>query len=435
MKAPILGIQMIKSETKRSFESGTGEVLSGDRMGESIRKRKRKGADEEVPNKPLYTGRYLVVFNSQARSMSISRRVFEAKLGFKVASSSDFTTQQVSEEAIKNADAYIIDELGIALIDGEEGQRAQVANDDEVLIVEPEKVCYVPEEFGNDSVAATTGTWGLQSTNVLNSRYSGRGVKVAILDTGMDLTHPDFSSRNIVHKTFVPNEAVQDLHGHGTHCIGTACGHSDPQGLRYGVAYDAQIYAGKVLNNMGSGAQTWIINGMAWAANNRCKVISMSICSRVHAGSGIDLAYERAGQYALSNGSIVVAAAGNDSRRNLGVLNPVSSSANCPSVLAVGAVDSGMGMANFSNRAINPGQVIDIVGPGVQVYSSWPVPLRYNTISGTSMATPHVAGILALLWEQYPTWSPTQIIQQMRNLARNLGLPLIDMGSGLVVSP
>src|SRR5690606_34612384 len=200
------------------------------------------------------------------------------------------------------------------------------------------------------------------------------------------------------------------VHGHGTHCIGSACGSVDVNGQRYGVAPESLIYAGKVLSNEGSGAQSWILNGITWAANNGCKVISMSLGSQVFPGQSYDLAYERAAQFAVSKGAALVAAAGNESRRSWNQFNPVGSPADCPSILSVAALDSELAVADFSNRAINPTGLVDISGPGVQIYSSWPMPMRYRTISGTSMATPHVAGITALLWEQNPEASPEQII-------------------------
>ena len=100
----------------------------------------------------------------------------------------------------------------------------------------------------------TQATWGLQATKVVNCCRTGRGVRVAVLDTGFDLTHPDFQGRTITTKSFVSGEEVQDGHGHGTHCIGTAMGAKCPPVLpRYGIAHEAEIYAGKVLSNAGSG--------------------------------------------------------------------------------------------------------------------------------------------------------------------------------------
>ncbi|MDF2780635.1 MAG: peptidase and in kexin sedolisin, partial [Geminicoccaceae bacterium] len=104
------------------------------------------------------------------------------------------------------------------------------------------------------------------------------GIRLAVLDTGMDLQHPDFATRAVQSQSFVTGQAVQDGHGHGTHCIGTACGPAAPQRLpRYGVATNAEVFAGKVLSNQGSGADRGILAGIQWAMVNRCAVVSMSL--------------------------------------------------------------------------------------------------------------------------------------------------------------
>ncbi len=172
-----------------------------------------------------------------------------------------------------------------------------------------------------------------------------------MLDTGFDTRHPDFGERSLTTFSFVPNETVEDQHGHGTHCIGIACGQTDTQRIRYGVATGADMYVGKVLSNRGSGAQAWVLDGMTWAANQGCRVLSMSLGSRVFPGQSYDIAYERAAQFALSKGTLIVAAAGNESRRSKNQFSPVGSPADCPSILAVGAIDSLLQIADFSNRA------------------------------------------------------------------------------------
>jgi subtilisin family serine protease len=140
-------------------------------------------------------------------------------------------------------------------------------------------------------------------------------------------------------------------------------------------------------------------------------------------------------QRALKRGTLIVAAAGNESRRDTGVINPVGRPANSPSIMAVGALDSDLNIAYFSNRGINPqGGQVDIAGPGVNIYSSWPMPTQYRTISGTSMATPHVAGIAALHAEASGLRG-----QELWNLlvktARRLTLASEDVGAGLVQAP
>jgi len=137
-------------------------------------------------------------------------------------------------------------------------------------------------------------------------------MRVAVLDTGMDLTRPDFAGRNIIPASFVPGQTPQDGHSHGTHCIGTACGPLNPPGntRRYGIAYQSSILVGKVLNNSGSGMQGWILAGINWAIQNRATVISMSLGSPVTLGTPFSPAYEQAAQAALNNGCLIVAAAG-----------------------------------------------------------------------------------------------------------------------------
>lgn len=418
MKRPILGKQTFLKENNnnvQSFEKFMKEVY-----------------ESQNDEKPLYTGRYLICL-TEGKTFENVKKLFESKLGFKIANSTDFKNEEITEAKIKDADAFIYEELGVALVSGEDEQIRLLESTSNGFILEPEKIVYIPDDA--PASLNSPSTWGINVTNVINSKYTGKNVKVAVLDTGLDLSHPDFNNRNIFSCSFVPNEAVQDLHGHGTHCIGTACGDIDNNNLRYGVAKDAIIYVGKVLNNQGSGAQSWILNAMTWAVNNGCKVISMSLGSRVFPGQSYDLAYERAAQFALSNGTVVVAAAGNDSRRSLNQFRPVSSPADCPSILAVAALDLNLNVADFSNRSINPSGQIDIASAGVMVYSSWTMPTRYRTISGTSMATPHVAGIVALLWEKYPNATAYQISNELKNIARRLPLQSIDVGVGLSIAP
>ncbi len=123
-----------------------------------------------------------------------------------------------------------------------------------------------------------SATWGLHATGVLNSSFTGRGIKVAVLDTGLDTRHPDFQNRRIQTQSFISGETAMDAHGHGTHCTGTACGPLRPsEGPRYSVAYEADIFHGKVLSDSGSGGDGGILAGIGWAMANGCQVISMSL--------------------------------------------------------------------------------------------------------------------------------------------------------------
>ena len=387
-------------------------------------------------NKPLYTGKYFIVpiGDNPIEEMEKLEHHLKDDLNLSVSHSHD--KDNATDEHAEN-DALVYDKLGVALINAKDEKIQTLSSESHGrnFIIQPESFIYLPDNEEVYPFANIPSTWGIKHTEVIHSKYTGKDIKIAVLDTGLDLEHPDFQNRNIISQSFVPNQQVHDEHGHGTHCIGTACGDSDLHNKRYGVAKNSLIHVGKVLSNQGIGEESWILNAIEWAISKGCKVISMSLGLSVRPGEGYIFAYEAAAKSALSQGCILVAAAGNDSDRENKHFVPVSSPANCPSILAVGALDENLNVANFSNRSINPTGQIDIVAPGGGVYSSWIMPDRYKTISGTSMATPHVAGILALLWEKYPNAKSEHIITEMRNLARRLPHLSVDVGDGLTIAP
>jgi len=408
------------------------------------------------------TGRYLVLLREDAVDAGVQ------------ALSESVSVNLCSIEAAQSNNAVVLPELGVAVVEALPEQlftmRISAEGDSPILAIEPEQVVYalepnqpkpalnlsvdylmgyrdainhlidklLPEQQASliQAVNETESTWGLQATKAINSCLTGKGIKVAVLDTGFDLNHPDFIGRTVVSKSFIAGEGVQDGNGHGTHCIGTSCGPRRPARLpSYGIAYNASIYAGKVLSNQGSGNDSGILQGIEWAITNACDIVSMSLGSATQVGATYSQVYETVAQRALKRGTLIVAAAGNESRRDTGVIKPVGRPANSPSIMAVGALDSDLNIAYFSNRGINPqGGQVDIAGPGVNVYSSWPMPTQYRTISGTSMATPHVAGIAALHAEASGLRG-----QELWNLlvktARRLTLASEDVGAGLVQAP
>lgn len=280
-------------------------------------------------------------------------------------------------------------------------------------------------------------TWGLTHVGVSGTKFTGQGVKVAILDTGCNLDHADFSNRNVIAKSFVANESAHDGNGHGTHCAGIVLGSCTPQrGPRYGVAYGADIYIAKVLPDAGIANTRYVLQGIEWALDNQCRIISISLGNRVRYGESHSPAYEQLAQHALKQGSLIIAPAGNDSYRDIDRLLPVSHPANCPSILAVGAVDMQNKLYDRSNRSINPGGGnVGLVAPGVSIHSAWSSPEHYKTLDGTSMASSFVAGIAALWIEANPGISPIALKQKLLSTAIPLDLPQEDGGAGLVQAP
>ncbi|RZL78310.1 MAG: peptidase S8 [Rhodococcus sp. (in: high G+C Gram-positive bacteria)] len=398
-----------------------------------------------APSEPEVTGSHVVVFKEGNRRDGAQTLRDVAGLS-DVASSTEFESGAVDLSETREADAVVFDELGIAVVTADPDQLATLqasaaAEDGAVLSIEPELMHYALS-IGTDprlqaeltSFADTSEfTWGLHATNVAASACGGFGVKVAVLDTGLDLTHPDFEGRTVTAQSFVPGAGPQDGHGHGTHCVGTACGPKAPSGTRrYGVAHKADIFVGKVLSDQGRGPDRGILAGIEWAIANGCQVISMSLGANVEA---VSVAYETVGSRALASGALIVAAAGNNANRTAGKMGFVGPPANSPSIMAVAALDSTLGLGNFSARS-NPviGGQIDVAGPGVGVFSTVPLPTRYGSKSGTSMAAPHVAGIAAL-WCEATGRTGTELWAVLTQQARRLMLPSLDVGSGMIQAP
>ena len=365
--------------------------------------------------------------------------------GARIARAADYKGSAVGIQDLPPDTILLFDELGIAVVNAqaEPLENFRVAANPALLALEAEQGAGAPARAMREPVAEGTAfdesacTWGLQSTAVAASRFTGRGVRVAVLDTGLHLNHPDFAARSITAQAFVAGAGPEDAAGHGTHCIGTACGPRTPGSPpRYGIACGAEIFAGKVLNDAGGGSDLDILAGINWAVANRCRVVSLSFGIALEAGQRYSRIYEAAARRALDAGTLLIAAAGNVSARSLGIIAPVVRPANCPSILAVGAVNAAMAVVDSSCRGLRPGGGrIDLAAPGAAVHSSWPGPGLYRRFSGTSMAAPFVAGIAALHLEAHPSLSARELWRRLTGTARPLDLPSADVGSGLVQAP
>jgi subtilisin len=397
----------------------------------------------------LETGRYLITFKESSAEEGLKSLKTQ---GFRVADARDFKDQAVISEDVGDADALMFPEIGVALVGGsalkQRGMSVQdeIAADSPVETIEPEYFVFAAsseylrgftraantiakdlgvegvreEEEEEVDVQVLGATWGLVRCKVPPSIRSGLGIKVAVLDTGMDLGHPDFAGRQFVTRSFV-GQPVQDLHSHGTHCIGTACGPRAPMGNipRYGIAFASRIFAGKVLTNSGSGSTASVLAGINWAIANGCQVISMSLGSQ----SPVQAAYTAAGSAALARGCLIVAAAGNSA-------SSTGAPANSPTIMSVASIDPTLRPSSFSNFG-----KIEIAGPGRDVFSSVPRPTRYGIKSGTSMATPHVAGCAALWAQSSPALRGRTLWRRLQATALRLPFPPSKVGAGLVQAP
>lgn len=361
-------------------------------------------------------------------------------------------------------------QIEVSEVSMNDAQKDDMRRDPQVQAIAPSMPLNLIEPMTDDSIdqpdasPAAGNTWGVDAVRAGQSSFDGRGITVAVLDTGIDLNHPAFVGVNIERRNFT-SEVDGDTHGHGTHCGGTIFG-QDVGGTRIGIARNiSKALIGKVLG-AGGGSSATLANAINWAVENGANVVSMSL--------GIDfpgfvkqlmtqnnLAAEPATSIALEgyraninlfsslsrmlemrnafgNGAIVVAASGNESNRptyEIAVAPPAAGSG----IISVGALQqgvNGLSVASFSNTQC------DVSAPGVAVSSA---ALGGGLVSwnGTSMATPHVAGVAAL-WAQRQLDETGRILVSTMNSkilgmatmnGLDAGATLNDVGNGIVQAP
>lgn len=243
----------------------------------------------------------------------------------------------------------------------------------------------------------------------------GKGVKVVVIDTGIDMTHPELSGIIKGGWNAISTAATfNDDNGHGSHVAGTIAAKDDSKGV-VGVAPDVDLYGVKVLDENGSGTFDDVIAGMLWAVENKMEVANMSL----GANSG-NQALADAVEAMRKAGVILIAAAGNSGRS-------VGYPAAYPGAIAVAASNSADGLASFSSR----GPTVAIIAPGVNVKSTY-MGGDYDTLSGTSMAAPHAAGLAALYVATHKGASPEATRAALAAASTKLpGVPDIGQGAGL----
>ncbi len=281
---------------------------------------------------------------------------------------------------------------------------------DPIFVLPPFKVEQVFTTF------AETVDWGLQLLGIPNlwRLTKGAGRKVAVLDTGCALDHPDLRDSIIKAKDFTRSRSgASDTHGHGTHCAGVIAARENSSGV-IGVAPEAGLLIAKVLGDSGSGSLAQIVAGIDWAVTNGAEIISMSLGSS--SGSPeLKAAIDRA----VAAGVFVIAAAGNEGPS----LDTVGYPGLYDNVVAVGAIDPRKRIASFSSR----GKAVDIVAPGVDILSCYP-PRNLAKLSGTSMATPFVAGVTALMLSKHRELGTDSDLHSTTDLLRYLKDTATDAG-------
>ena len=257
----------------------------------------------------------------------------------------------------------------------------------------------VVEPNGIMTTQAAPPSWGLDridqedlplNREAIKRSHTGLGVLVYVIDTGLNSLHREFTGRAVLGGDFVNEDDMNDMNGHGTHCSGVATG------TTYGIAIDATIIGVKVLNAGGSGSYDNVIKGINWAISNASGVSSVFSLSL---GGGKSSTVDAAVRRASDQGHIVVVAAGNDNKDACGY-SPAGTGGTAESggVISVMSSTSTDSLSSFSNW----GTCTDIIAPGSSITSAWKSTVGgSNTISGTSMATPHVAGVAALLLEKH----------------------------------
>ncbi|MFE8696454.1 S8 family serine peptidase [Cytobacillus sp. FJAT-53684] len=317
---------------------------------------------------------------------------------------------------------HTFEDLSAASITIRKGVKDQLKAEGNVLRIDPDPIVKTTSQLAN---------WGYDhiNANLSNaSGWTGKGVKVGILDTGIRSKHPDL--RITGGKSFVQyTSSYEDDQGHGTHVAGIIGALNNQIGV-VGVAPDADLFAIKVLDDQGEGNQSDVVAGIEWAIQKKMDVINLSLTAP-QGSILLDEALKRA----YNEGILIVAATGNTltnpSTSNMDVLFP----ARYPTVIAVGAVNNRNEKSSFSHY----GDELEFVAPGEKILSTYSGIENhdYTYLNGTSMAAPFVTGIAALYKQAYPSLSHTEIRQLMQASALDLGVEGKDplFGYGLIQAP
>jgi thermitase len=344
-------------------------------------------------------------------------------------------TDREINERLKQYSATIIkrvDELNLILVEVPKGQGdAMLDAFKKDNLVEKAQPNYIYKSSTNDP--SYNLQWGLKNTgqNIQNQAGTpnadinvepawtvtkGNGVKIAIIDSGIDLNHPDLSSKIVAQKDFT-GEGIDDQFGHGTHVAGIVAAVTDNATGIAGTCPQCQLIIVKVIYNTGQGTSFSITSGISWAVNQGAKVINMSF-----ANTAIDPAIQQMVSDAWTKGVVLVAAASN-ADNDPTLTNPAYPAAY-PNVVSVAATDNNDYLASFSHY----GTWVSVAAPGLSIYSTLPThsyslqttghtALNYDYLSGTSMASPMVSGVVGLIWASSYGTSNDAVVKRLCDTA------------------
>jgi thermitase len=315
----------------------------------------------------------------------------------------------------------IIPELGVQVITVPAGQGKEKVKayraDPKVAYAELD---YTAQAVGSPNDPYLSQQWGLTKVKAAEAWDITTGnatIKIAILDTGVDLDHPDLAGKIVISTNFTTSASANDVAGHGTHVAGIAAASTNNGTGTAGLGYNSSIMNVKVLGDDGSGYYSWVAQGIIWAADNGANVINLSL-----GGSAASTTLESAINYAWNKGVVVVAAAGNS-----GASAP-SYPAYYSNVIAAAATDSYDRLASYSNY----GDWVDVAAPGSSIYSTL-INGSYGYATGTSMSSPFVAGLAGLVFTRVTDTNNNKFLNdevrtQIESTCDNIGITSIGHG-------
>lgn len=343
---------------------------------------------------------FILIFPLNVEAQAISDEGDRVILKFNTSSKAYKSSFFKKHNILTSENLKLNNTVVVRIPKGQAGKFSQIFKDE--LIIE-----YAEPDFIATSTLTTNdeyylNQWALPKINAPQAWDKTQGlssIKIAIVDTGIDQTHPDLQGKVLARANFTNNPDI-DNNGHGTHVAGIAAALTNNTIGVSGLGFNSSLLSAKVLDFSGSGYYSWISNGIVWAADNGAKVINLSL-----GGSSYSSTLANAVNYAWSKGVVVVAAAGNNKSSN-----PIYP-ANLNNVLSVAATDSNDQKANFSNY----GTWVDVTAPGVSILSTYKGSYAY--LSGTSMATPLVSGLAALIFADNSSSTNSQVVEKIKSTA------------------